>query len=183
MRTWELRTPLGPEVERLRPGDRVLLSGQLWAARDVAHRLLAEALRRGEPLPVELRGGVIYYMGPSPAPPGRPIGAAGPTTSSRMDPYTPQLLALGLRATIGKGRRSPEVIRAMVEHRAVYLGAPGGCGALLGLRVRRAEVVAFEELGPEAIWRLEVEALPLIVINDVRGGDLYEEARRRWRRG
>ena len=172
-----LSTPLArTDVEALRAGDRVALSGTVYAARDAAHARLAALLAGGAPLPFPLEGQVIYYVGPTPAPPGMPIGAAGPTTSGRMDPYTPALLAAGLRGMIGKGSRSAEVREAMVRHKAVYFAATGGAGALLARRIRSAEVVAWEELGPEAVRRLVVEEFPLIVINDVHGNDLYEQA-------
>lgn len=177
-----MRTPLDDDaVGRLRAGDRVLFSGILYTARDAAHRRLVEALREGGVPPLDLRGQVIYYVGPSPAPPGRPVGAAGPTTAGRMDPYTPALLALGLKGIIGKGRRSPEVRRALVAHKAVYCAAVGGAGALLSRRIRRAEPVLYEDLGPEAVYRLEVEDFPAIVVNDILGNDLYEEGIARYR--
>ncbi len=180
----ELRTPLGQaQVEGLRAGDHVLLSGVIYTARDAAHERLVGLLARGGPLPVDFRGQTIYYCGPTPARPGRPIGSAGPTTASRMDAYTPTLLAAtGLRGMIGKGRRSTEVKEAIRQHRAVYFGAVEGTAALLGERVRKAEVVAFPDLGPEAIYRLVVERFPVIVVNDVHGGDLYEVGRERYRR-
>ncbi len=170
-------------MRRLRAGDRVLFSGWIYTARDAAHRRLVEAMRAGEPLPLDLRGQVIYYVGPSPAPPGRPVGAAGPTTAGRMDPYTPALLSLGVKGIIGKGRRSEEVRRALIAHGAVYCAAVGGAGALLSRRIRRAEPVLYEELGPEAVYLLEVEGFPAIVVNDILGNDLYEEGIARYRRG
>ncbi len=180
----ELRTPLSAtQVERLRAGDQVLLSGVVLTARDAAHERLARILTQSLPLPVELRDQVLYYCGPTPARPGRPIGSAGPTTASRMDPYTPALLATGLRGMIGKGRRSKEVREALRRHRAVYFGAVEGTAALLGERVRQAEVAAFPDLGPEAIYRLVVDRFPVVVVNDVQGGDLYEEGQARYRRG
>lgn len=177
-RSRELRTPLTLDVvESLRAGDQVHLSGVVYTARDAAHERLAGMLARGETLPVDLRGQVLYYCGPTPPRPGRPIGAAGPTTASRMDPYTPALLAYGVRGMIGKGRRSPEVREALRKYRAVYLAAVEGMAALLGARVLRAEIVAFPDLGPEAIYRLVVERFPLVVANDVHGGDVYETGR------
>jgi fumarate hydratase subunit beta len=170
------------QVLKLKIGDRVLVSGVLYTARDAAHQRLVEMLAAGQALPVNLKGQILYYVGPSPARPGRVIGAAGPTTSYRMDSYTPALLKLGLKAMIGKGKRSPEVITALKTYQAVYLGATGGAGALISQCVKKAEVVAFPELGPEAIHRLEVENLPTIVINDCHGRDLYEEGRRRYAR-
>lgn len=175
-KTVKLTTPLtDQEVANLRSGDKVLLSGVLYTARDAAHKRLVDLLAAGQDLPIDLRGQVIYYVGPSPARPGQVIGAAGPTTSYRMDPYTPQLLAQGLKGMIGKGKRSPEVIAALVHYKAVYLGATGGAGALIAQAIKEAQVVAYEELGPEAIRRLVVEELPTIVINDCCGHDLYEE--------
>jgi fumarate hydratase subunit beta len=172
-----IRAPLDQEtIDTLRAGDQVLISGTLLTARDAAHQRLVAALERGEPLPIDLRGQVIYYVGPAPPRPGMVIGSAGPTTSGRMDPYTPALLAAGLRGMIGKGYRSPAVRQAIVEHGAVYFGAIGGSGALLARRITAAEVVAYEDLGPEAIYRLTVVDFPAIVINDRYGDDLYESA-------
>ncbi len=172
-----LTPPLTDEdVLPLHAGDRVLISGVIYTARDAAHRRMVEALERGEQLPFEPAGQVIYYMGPSPARPGRPIGSAGPTTSYRMDAYAPALYAAGIRATIGKGARSHEVRQAIVEHRALYLAAVGGAGALLSRCVRVAELIAFPELGPEAVRRLVVEEFPAVVVNDAHGADLYEMA-------
>lgn len=171
------------QVCSLEIGDKVLVSGVIYTARDAAHRRLMELLAAGQPLPVDFQGQILYYVGPSPARPGRVIGAAGPTTATRMDTYTPTLLRLGLKAMIGKGRRSPEVITALKEYQAVYLGATGGAGALISQCIKAAEVVAFEDLGPEAIHRLVVEDLPTIVINDCTGRDLYEEGRRQYARG
>ncbi len=180
----ELGTPLAPgHVEALHAGDPVLLSGVLYTARDAAHERLARMLARGEHLPVDLGGQVIYYCGPTPPRPGRPIGSAGPTTASRMDAYTPTLLAAaGVRGMIGKGRRSQDVREAIRRHRAVYFGAVEGTAALLGERVREARVVAFPDLGPEAIYRLVVERFPVVVVNDVHGRDLYEDGQARYRR-
>ena len=166
----------------LRTGDRVLLEGTIFTARDAAHERLARLLDAGQPLPVDLRGHTIYYCGPTPPRPGRPIGSAGPTTASRMDAHTPTLLAYGIRGMIGKGRRSPGVRAAMLRHQAIYFGAVEGTAALLGERVREAEVVAFPELGAEAIYRLTVEEFPVVVINDIAGGDLYDEGRARYDR-
>ena len=178
-----LRLPLsGDDVERLRAGDSVLLTGALYTARDAAHRRMVEALSKGEPLPVDIRGQVIYYVGPTPARPGEVIGSAGPTTAVRMDPYTVPLLEAGLRGAIGKGGRGPQVREALQEQRAVYFLAVGGAGALLSKRIRRVEVVAYEELGTEAMRLLEVEEFPVLVCNDVSGGDLLEQGKARWRR-
>ncbi|MEG6505582.1 Fe-S-containing hydro-lyase [Nitratidesulfovibrio sp. 1201_IL3209] len=174
MATHHLTTPLTDEaVAQLRSGDVVFLSGTIYTARDAAHRRLAEALDRGEDLPFDLRGAVIYYVGPSPAPPGRPIGSAGPTTSYRMDSYAPRLHALGLKATIGKGCRNTEVRDALKQHTAVYLGGTGGAGALLSQCITAAAVIAYDDLGPEAIRELTVKDFPLLVINDCVGGELY----------
>ncbi len=170
------------DVMALEIGDRVFVSGVLYTARDAAHKRLVDMLAAGQELPVDLKGQILYYVGPSPARPGRVIGAAGPTTAYRMDSYTPTLLALGLKAMIGKGKRSPEVIAAMQQYKAVYLGATGGAGALIAQCVKNAEVVAFPELGPEAIHRLEVENLPAIVVNDCQGRDLYDEGVRKYAR-
>ena len=169
-------------VKSLVMGDQVLVSGVIYTARDAAHKRLMDLLDKGQPLPVDFKGQILYYVGPSPARPGRVIGAAGPTTSYRMDSYTPTMLQLGLKAMIGKGKRSPEVIAALQEYKAVYLGATGGAGALISQCIKKAEVVAFPDLGPEAIHRLEVEDFPTIVINDCHGGDLYELGRREYAR-
>jgi fumarate hydratase subunit beta len=179
----DLHTPLRlPLVEVLRAGDEVVLSGAVYTARDAAHERLTRMLARGETLPLDLRDQVIYYCAPTPARPGRPIGSAGPTTASRMDTYTPPLLAAGVRGMIGKGKRSREVREAIRQFGAVYFGAVEGTAALLGERVREAAVVAFADLGPEAIYRLVVDKFPAIVVNDVQGRDLYEEGRERYRR-
>jgi fumarate hydratase subunit beta len=169
-------------IKSLVMGDQVLVNGIIFTARDSAHKRLMELLDAGQELPVDLKGQILYYVGPSPARPGRVIGAAGPTTSTRMDVYTPTLLKLGLKAMIGKGSRGPEVIAALKEYTAVYLGATGGAGALISKCIKAAEVVAFPDLGPEAIHRLEVEDFPTIVINDCHGGDLYELGRREFAR-
>jgi len=173
-----LNTPLRKEdVSRLHAGDRVFLSGIIYTARDTAHRRLVELLDKGRDLPMDLEGQVIYFAGPSPARPGRPTGAVGPTTSYRMDPYSTRLMARGLRGMIGKGSRSAEVRQAMQQYTCVYFGATGGAGALLARAVEKMEVVAFEDLGPEAVRRLEVKNFPVVVIDDVFGSDLYEQAR------
>jgi fumarate hydratase subunit beta len=177
----KLTPPLTDEdVVKLEIGDRVFITGVLYTARDAAHKRLMDMLAAGQELPVDFKGQILYYVGPSPARPGRVIGAAGPTTASRMDSYTPTLLSLGLKAMIGKGKRSPEVIAALQQYQAVYLAATGGAGALIAKCVKKAEVVAFPELGPEAIHRLEVENLPVMVVNDCRGRDLYDEGVRRY---
>jgi len=169
-----IRLPLAREDrERLKAGDRLLLTGRLLTARDQAHRRLVEALERGEPLPVELRGEVVFYAGPSPAPAGKPAGSVGPTTSARMDPYAPRLAAEGVAAFIGKGPRSSDVCRAFREHGSLYLVGVGGAAALLGSRVRAMKTVAYEELGPEAVYELEVEDFPVLVACDLEGGDVF----------
>lgn len=173
-----LHTPLSTEdLERLNAGDRVLISGKIYTARDTAHRMLVERIDAGRDLPIQLQGQVIYYCGPTPAKPGQQIGSAGPTTSYRMDSYAPRLLELGLKGMIGKGKRSPGVIEAMKKFGAVYFGATGGAGALLSKRIKAAKVVAYEDLGPEAIRELEVEDFPVVVINDTKGNDLYDQVR------
>ena len=175
-------SPLEPEViEKLRVGDRLLIRGVMFTARDAAHWRLVEAIAGGEKLPFSIEGQTLYYMGPSPAPPGRVIGSAGPTTSSRMDSYTPPLLDAGLRAMIGKGGRSAEVREAIRKHRAVYLVTYGG-GALLARAIKKAEVIAYPDLGAEAIMRLEVEGFPAIVANDIYGGDLFAQARAKYQK-
>ena len=178
-----LRTPLDDEdVERLKIGDRILFSGVLYTGRDAAHKRMVELLDRGGELPFDIRGQVIYYVGPSPPRPGLAIGAAGPTTSYRMDAYSPRLMEQGLKGMIGKGMRSRQVIEAMMRYRCVYMAAVGGAGALLSKCIKKAEVIAYEDLGPEAIRRLEVEDFPVIVVNDVRGNDLYEEGAKKYRK-
>ncbi len=177
-----ITTPLTDEVvEDLRIGDKVLITGIIYTGRDAAHKRLVELIDRGEELPIDIRGQIIYYVGPSPAKPGKPIGSAGPTTSGRMDPYAPKLLERGLKGMIGKGMRSQAVKDAMVKHKAVYLGATGGAAALIAKAIKKAEVVAYEDLGPEAIMRLEVEDFPVVVINDAHGGDLYQEGEAKYR--
>jgi fumarate hydratase subunit beta len=174
-----LKTPLTAKaVQRLRAGDRVLLSGPVYTARDTAHLRLVQTIHDKKPLPFDLKGQVIYYAGPAPAPPGKSSGSVGPTTSSRMDLYTPALLNAGLRGMIGKGTRSADVRKAMVRHKAVYMAAIGGAGALIAQRVVSSETIAYPELGPEAIRRLEVSDLPLVVADDIYGGDLYEEGQK-----
>ncbi|MBS3906503.1 MAG: Fe-S-containing hydro-lyase [Syntrophaceae bacterium] len=179
-----LKTPFSDkDVERLKIGDRVLLNGVIYTGRDAAHKRLSDLLKEGKELPFDIRGQIIYYVGPTPAKPGQVFGSAGPTTSYRMDAYAPALIEKGLKGMIGKGMRSDAVKEAMKKHQAVYFAATGGAGALLAKKVKKAEVVAYEDLGPEAIRRLEVEDLPVIVINDVRGNDLYIEGEKRYRQG
>ena len=178
-----ITTPLDDVVVAgLRAGDQVLLTGVVYTARDAAHKRLVALIEEGKPLPFELAGQVVYYVGPTPAKPGEPIGAAGPTTAGRMDPYAPVLMEHGLKGMIGKGARSKAVRDAMVRHRAVYFAAVGGAGALAAKRIKSAEIVAYEDLGPEAVRKLYVEDLPLFVVNDVYGGDLYEEGVARYRK-
>jgi fumarate hydratase subunit beta len=180
----ELTTPLtNATVEKLRMGQRVLLSGVIYTGRDAAHKKMAETLAVGGVLPFDLAGQAIYYVGPTPARPGLVIGSAGPTTSGRMDMYAPRLYARGLKATIGKGRRSPEVIAALQQYKGVYLAAVGGAGALIAKKIKEAKVIAYPELGAEAIFALRVVDFPLTVINDVYGGDLYDESIRQYRSG
>ncbi|NLA27108.1 MAG: Fe-S-containing hydro-lyase [Firmicutes bacterium] len=170
-----LHTPLKDEdVLALKAGDSVLISGVIYTARDAAHKKMVELIVKGEPLPLDLKGVVIYYVGPTPAKPGQAIGAAGPTTSGRMDAYTPLILEQGVKACIGKGRRSATVKRALEKHKAVYLAALGGAGALLSKRVLKSDIIAYPELGAEAIHRLEVKDFPATVINDTYGNDFYE---------
>ena len=170
-----ISTPLEDKIiETLRSGDKVFLSGPIYTARDTAHKRFMETLDRGEKLPFDIANQVIYYCGPSPASPGRVIGAAGPTTSSRMDVYTPRLLSLGLKGMIGKGKRSPAVKEAIKQYKAVYFGGTGGAGALLSKTIKSYEIVAYGDMGPEALARLMVEDFPLFVINDIFGNDLYE---------
>lgn len=178
-----ITTPLTDEtVERLRAGDNVRITGDMYTARDAAHKRLVEALDRGEALPADLRGAIIYFAGPTPATPGRAIGAAGPTTSYRMDAYSPRLIAeAGLKGMIGKGARAQEVIDAMAAHKCVYFAAVGGAGALLGQHIKAAEIIAYEDLGPEALRRLTVENFPAIVVNDTTGADLYKQGFRPYR--
>jgi fumarate hydratase subunit beta len=179
-----ITTPLDDEVVAgLRAGDQVLLTGVVYTARDAAHKRLVALIEEGKPLPFELAGQVVYYVGPTPAKPGEPIGAAGPTTAGRMDPYAPVLMERGLKGMIGKGARSKAVRDAMIKHRAVYFAAVGGAGALASKRIKSAEIIAYEDLGPEALRKLYVEDLPLFVVNDVYGGDLYEEGVARYRKG
>jgi fumarate hydratase subunit beta len=173
-----IKSPIEEKViKRLTAGTKVNISGIIYTARDAAHHRLVQALDRGEKLPFQLEGQTIYYMGPSPAPPGKVIGSAGPTTSQRMDKYTPRLLAAGIEAMIGKGSRSPEVREAIRQNKAVYLAATGGAGALLAKTIKQAEVIAYEELGAEAILKLTVEDFPAIVANDIYGEDLFEQGR------
>ena len=176
-----IKSPIDKErAKELRAGDYVYLTGTIYTARDAAHKRLDEALERGEELPLEMRNNVIYYMGPSPAREGRPIGSAGPTTASRMDKYAPALLDLGLTGMIGKGKRSEAVKEAIVRNGAVYFAAVGGAGALLAGSIKASEVIAYDDLGTEAVRKLEVENFPVIVVIDSTGQDLYESAIREY---
>lgn len=178
---YHLTAPLSKEeVKKLRTGDRVYLSGTIYTARDAAHKRLVETLDRGEELPFNPKGSVVFYVGPSPAEPGRVIGSCGPTTSYRMDDYSPRLIEVGQIGMIGKGKRSPEVISSMKEHGAVYFAAVGGAGALLAKSVQSAEVIAYEDLGAEAVRKLEVKDMPLLVAVDSEGSDLYQIGPAKW---
>lgn len=178
-----ITAPITEEVTaNLKSGDFVYLSGTVYSARDAAHKRLAEAIEKGEDLPFGLKDSVVYYMGPSPAREGRPIGSAGPTTASRMDKYAPALLDLGQKAMIGKGKRSQEVIDAMIRNHAVYFAAIGGAGALLSKCITKSEVVCYEDLGAEAVRRLEVENFPVIVVIDSKGNNLYETSAKEYLR-
>ena len=180
----KVRLPLTEDaLNGLKAGDDVLLTGVIYTARDAAHKKMVEALEQGKPLPFDISGQTIYFMGPSPARPGQPIGSAGPTTSGRMDGYSPRLMAEGLKGMIGKGMRSPAVKEAIKEHKAVYLAAIGGAGALISKSIKKVEVIAYEELGAEAIRRLDVEDFPVTVVNDIYGGDLYEEGKAKYKVG
>ena len=179
----KIKAPLTDEViASLHSGDQVSIDGVIYVARDAAHKKLVEALDRGESLPFDPKGQIIYYMGPSPAKPGKVIGAAGPTTSGRMDAYAPRLMAEGLKGMIGKGSRLPTVREAMKQYKAVYFAAIGGTGALAHKRIKKSDIVAYPELGPEAVLRLEVEDFPAFVVNDIYGGDAYEEGKQKYRR-
>jgi fumarate hydratase subunit beta len=177
----KIKLPLTDEILKdLKVGDNLLLTGVIYVARDAAHKRMVEALAQGKALPFDIKGATVFYMGPSPARPGRVIGSAGPTTSGRMDAYSPRLMAEGLKGMIGKGLRSKAVRDAMVNYRAVYLGAIGGAGAVISKSIKKADVVAYEELGAEALRRLEVEDFPVTVVDDIYGGDLYEEGKAKY---
>ncbi len=174
--------PLTDEtLKDLKAGDNILLTGVMYVGRDAAHKRMVGTLDQGKSLPFDIKGQTIYFMGPSPAKPGQPIGSAGPTTSGRMDAYSPRLIAEGLKGMIGKGMRSPAVKEAMKKYKAVYLAAVGGAGVLIAKRIKKSEVIAYEELGAEAIRRLEVEDFPVTVVNDIYGGDLYQEGKAKYR--
>jgi fumarate hydratase subunit beta len=177
----KITLPLTDEILKdLKTGENLLLTGVIYVARDAAHKRMLEALDQGKPLPVDVKGATIYYMGPTPARPGRVIGSAGPTTSGRMDAYAPRLMAEGLKGMIGNGLRSQAVKDAMVKHKAVYLGGIGGAGALMSKSIKKAEVIAYEDLGAEALRRLEVEDFPVTVVNDIYGSDLYGEGKAKY---
>lgn len=179
----QIIAPIDRETARsLRAGDYVKITGTIYTARDAAHKRMSEALDRGEQLPIDIQGNTIYYLGPTPAREGRPIGSAGPTTSSRMDKYTPRLLDMGLVGMIGKGKRTKEVQDAIIRNGSVYFAAVGGAGALLSKKIKASEVVAYEDLGTEAIRKLTVGELPVIVVIDSLGNNLYETAAKEWRK-
>ena len=181
--TKRITIPLTDEaLADLKAGDEILLTGVMYTARDAAHQRIIEAVERGEEPPIDLKGQIIYYVGPTPPRPGQVIGSAGPTTAYRMDPFTPKMLDLGIKAAVGKGGRSKDVREALVNHRAVYFGAIGGTGALLSGTIKKVDVVAYEDLGTEAIRRLEVEDFPVIVINDIYGNDLLEQGKAEYQR-
>ena len=183
MDTLNITSPIDAEtIEKLTVGTRVLISGVIYTARDAAHQRIVQALDKGERLPFDLAGQTLYYMGPSPAKPGQVIGSAGPTTSSRMDAYTPRLLDAGLRAMTGKGSRSPEVRDAIKKHKAVYFVTIGGAGALLAKSIKKAEIIAYQDLGAEAILRLTVENFPAIVANDIYGEDLFQQGKAKYQK-
>lgn len=178
----KIQIPLTNEViVLLNAGDMILLSGEVYTARDVAHLRLYEALERGEKLPFDLSTAVIFYAAPTPTPPGKVIGSVGPTTSYRMDAFTPRLIENGLRGMIGKGTRSAEVVAAIQKYKAIYFGAIGGIAALTAQCIKKAEIIAYEDLGPEAIRKLTIIDMPLIVVNDAQGNDLYKSAQEKWR--
>lgn len=173
-----IKTPLTREnVKMLRAGDSCLISGTIYTARDAAHKRLCELVSEGKELPIDIKDSIIYFVGPTPSKPGQPIGSAGPTTSYRMDAYSPTLIELGQTGMIGKGKRGAEVVEAMKKHGAVYFGAIGGCGALLSQCIKKSEIVAYDDLGAEAIRRLEVENFPVVVVIDSMGNNLYETGR------
>ncbi|OHD63363.1 MAG: fumarate hydratase [Spirochaetes bacterium RBG_13_51_14] len=169
------------DIKKIKSGDRLLITGIVYAARDAAHRRMAERIERGEELPFDIRGQIIYYMGPAPARPGTAVGSAGPTTSGRMDRYSPALIKMGLKGMIGKGPRSEDMIRTMREYGCLYMAAVGGAGALLSRRIKSSTVIAWEDMGAEALRRMEVVDFPVIVVNDSEGRDLYRESVSRYR--
>jgi len=178
----DLKTPLeNATIEKLKAGDKVRISGVLYTARDAAHKRLIEMVEAGNDLPFDVKGQLLYYVGPTPAKPGQVIGSAGPTTSYRMDTYAPTLIKMGLKGTIGKGSRSKEVIEAMKKYKAVYFAAVGGAAALIAKTIKKVEIIAFDDLGTEAVRKMEVENFPAIVVNDTNGGDLYDIGREKYR--
>jgi len=182
-KTYNLTTPLSNgDVEQLKAGDIVYISGIIYTARDAAHKRLVDLLAEGKELPFDVNGAVIYFVGPTPPKPGEPIGSAGPTTSYRMDTYSPTLIENGLKGMIGKGKRNQDVKDACKEHKAIYFGATGGAGALLSKRIISSEVIAYPELGPEAIRKLEVKDFPVTVVNDTYGDDLYQRGREKYQK-
>ena len=179
----KLTAPLTDEmIAQLHAGDRVEITGTIYVARDAAHKRLVETLDRGEKLPVDLTGQIVYYMGPSPTKPGKVIGSAGPTTSGRMDRYAPRLMEIGLKGMIGKGLRAQPVKDAIKKNKCVYFAATGGAAALIAQRIKQAQVMAYEELGAEALQKLQVEDFPVIVVNDMYGGDAYEDGKKQYAR-
>ena len=179
----KIETPVTDEViAQLKAGDRIFITGYLYTGRDSAHKKLIDLVKEGKELPIDVKGQFIYYVGPTPARPGNPIGSAGPTTSYRMDSFAPTLYSLGLKGTIGKGSRNEEVKEAMKKYKAVYLAAVGGAGALISKSIESSEVIAYPELGPEAIRKVKVKDFPCIVINDMYGGDLYQEGKKQYQR-
>ncbi len=179
----KVTTPLNEEViSKWRSGDKILISGIIYTGRDAAHKRLVELIDKGESLPFAVKGQIIYFVGPTPARPGRAVGSAGPTTSYRMDAYSPRLIEKGLKGMIGKGSRSKEVIEAMMKHKCVYMTAVGGAGALISRCIKSSEIIAYDDLGPEAIRKMEVENLPVIVVNDTSGNDLYQEGIKKYRK-
>jgi fumarate hydratase subunit beta len=178
----DLKTPLeNATIEKLKAGDKVRISGVLYTARDAAHKRLIEMVEAGNNLPFDVKGQLLYYVGPTPAKPGQVIGSAGPTTSYRMDTYAPTLIKMGLKGTIGKGSRSKEVIEAMKKYKAIYFAAVGGAAALIAKTIKRVEIIAFDDLGTEAIRKMEVKDFPAIVVNDTNGGDLYDIGRKKYK--
>ncbi len=178
-----ISTPLDDDtVVQLKSGDNLLINGIIYTGRDAAHKRLVDLLEKGEPLPFDISGQIIYFVGPTPARPGRPVGSAGPTTSYRMDAYSPELIAQGLKGMIGKGARSQEVLNAMQKYKCVYMAAVGGAGALISQSIKSSEVIAYEDLGPEAIRKMKVEDFPAVVVNDVLGNDLYREGVKQYQR-
>ena len=182
-KTVNLTTPLKvEELEKLEPGDKVMLTGVIYTGRDAAHQRMMDLLDEGKELPFPIEGAIMYYVGPSPTKPGRVIGSAGPTTSYRMDKYSPPLLDLGMKGMIGKGNRGKEVVDSMVKNKAVYFAAIGGAAALISEAIKKCDIIAWDDLGPEAVRKLEVENMPLVVVNDTKGNDLYEIGRAKYKK-